>query len=732
VLVAAAAVAAVTTVLWRRAEDRSLRLQERRLVETARAAMSHSPPEAFAHALAALELRDSAEARALALEALWASPMPMVIEGQKPGLGDAMCGADYSPDGRWLAVGQLDGHIALWPASGEAPAVWRPHTSRSRGYFTPDGKALLSGSAANPNAIFWSIPRLERLGSFEASWRIQTEINARHANIMNRLGRIVAEPSSPAGWHYDQRALEVLLRLASERLPAAALSPDGLEMAFALGNELFVVSVGDSAAAPTLIGRAPSAVDFIAYSPSGNALATAQVDGTTRLWSLEGGVAEPHRGWPRVRDSSSNDLLFDPAGRLLVTAFDDGTAAVRALDDPPGSDPLVLSARGSRLTQLAFHPSGRWLATAGMRRTCMWPLDRARRPLILRGHTGGVERVAFAPDGSWLASFGTDGTVRRWPLAGGAGVEAGTLYDWDHPVEWFAGWIAMAPDGRFLVTTGDADIARLVPLDGSPARALGGFDQRVLRAAVDPHSRRVAVPGYVGGRPVVRVWDLPSGGVTDIPFDTPPEDPIRFLLMTIELSSDGRLLAADDHRLVAVDLASGRRETLAEGVSQFAVGRDGRLVLARQICDQSPCGVTVHDLVSGTSTRLASHGNEVSAVSFDPGGTVAVSAGDDGVVRVGPITGETVHWLVGHEGRVATVAVSPDGRWIASGGVDGTIRLWPMPDLAVTPLNALPHPELLARLRSLTNLRVHRDPEAPESSVVHAGPFPGWETTPSW
>ena len=83
---------------------------------------------------------------------------------------------------------------------------------------------------------------------------------------------------------------------------------------------------------------------------------------------------------------------------------------------------------------------------------------------------------------------------------------------------------------------------------------------------------------------------------------------------------------------------------------------------------------------------------------------------------------------MGHRGRVAAVAMSPDGRWIASGGVDGTIRLWPMPDLARTPLNALPHPELLARLRALTNLRVIRDPDNPEGYLVRADSFPGWET----
>jgi WD40 repeat protein len=112
---------------------------------------------------------------------------------------------------------------------------------------------------------------------------------------------------------------------------------------------------------------------------------------------------------------------------------------------------------------------------------------------------------------------------------------------------------------------------------------------------------------------------------------------------------------------------------------------------------------------------------------------VIVTGDNDGVVRVGPATGEEPHLRSGgHTGQVTAVAVSPDSRWVASVSDGGSFNLWPMPDVTRPPLHTLPHAELMAKLEALTNLRVVRDPTSSTGWKLEVGPFPGWKDVPTW
>jgi len=57
-------------------------------------------------------------------------------------------------------------------------------------------------------------------------------------------------------------------------------------------------------------------------------------------------------------------------------------------------------------------------------------------------------------------------------------------------------------------------------------------------------------------------------------------------------------------------------------------------------------------------------------------------------------------------------------------------RLRPMPDLSKPPLHTLPHDELIAKLKSLTNLRAVPDPAAENGWKIELDKFPGGKKSP--
>jgi len=129
---------------------------------------------------------------------------------------------------------------------------------------------------------------------------------------------------------------------------------------------------------------------------------------------------------------------------------------------------------------------------------------------------------------------------------------------------------------------------------------------------------------------------------------------------------------------------------------------------------------------------MPAHGASGEAAALDPTESLVATADRDGIVRVGPISVREPHLLLGHEGRAFDVVFSPDGGSLASFGQDGTLRLWTTPDPERTPFQSLPHDELLATLRRLTNLRAVADSASSSGWKLAYDPFPGWAKAPEW
>ena len=327
--------------------------------------------------------------------------------------------------------------------------------------------------------------------------------------------------------------------------------------------------------------------------------------------------------------------------------------------------------------------------------------------------------MAFDPKGKWIAASAGRGGVEIWPSTVNSFPRRHIAAD--------VSQLAVSPDGQFLATGTRSGSVLVLPLAGSGFRELRGFQGWVDSVAFDATGRRIAADGPMDGgrRHVIRVFDLQTGDVKS--FDPGDGKDIN----TVAFLPDGSLLIAGFGGLRRLDLETGSFELLLAQPGGAFLGPDGRHVLLLDTGDnvQEPVGTaSVYDLRERRGWPLSSHGDQVTLMAWDPSGKRVVTGSRDGIVRVGPATGEEPHLLIGHQAPIWGVRVDPTGRLVGSTSVDGTVRIWPMPE--GQPLHTWSRDALLDKLRSLTNVRIVPDASAATGYRTTFLPFQGWDREP--
>jgi len=776
---------AVVGTFWRQSKREARRADAANLVSLGQLEIESNPSVTIGHAIASLELADNIGARRLALEALWRGPTALVVNDE------SSWAAEFTPDGRSLVQGgETTGHIRLIHADGTSELLDHSHEAtwiQIRMAFETDVFFSFGLFPERPQqwvVSLWSASERRLLGSSKYEGTVEmvgmealnqaVDANRRRGvYLVLEGGRISVDA---IGFDGEYQRLGTMDFDFQDELGSwaarALLDPRAGEwVGVTQGDEAYVVEIGDrEVSPPRLLGR-HEGISRIACDPQGRYFATADAGGEIRLWGLSGTppptvlqgppnsialeftddgsfltssinvqgdavhwVWSFEGGSPRLLGQFTygqwgiGDRVWDTVGRRYARSGPDLKIRLWSMRAPADAEPtFLLRGEVDRLWEMSFHPSGHWLASADRTGVALWPLARSY-PIVIRGHEKRVYDVRFDPGGRWLASCSLDDTVRIWPLEGEAPLPGRVLLR-DPGKQMFK--LAWTPDGEQVLVGTAWSGFRLLPLSGEESQAVPGGVNYIAGTTISPDGQLAA--GVVGANsPETRilVWDLSSGEVVTT------LRPKGRLAYQLQFTGDGRLLSSSEHGLHSLNIGTGESELLYGGeVNSFSANIDrNRVVLIEGIPREAndPQRAVILDLETGETRILGHHGTNVSTVALGQDGTTVVTADYDGVVRVGTISDDEPHLLLGHEDRVRAVDIDPLGRWIASGSHDATIRLWPMPDLTKPPLHTLPLNELVAKLKTLTNLRVVRDPESSTGWALTHDPFPGWETVPTW
>lgn len=724
------------------------RARASKLVALGRLELDRYPTAAVAYARRSLETADTIEGRLLALEALWRGPTARLL----PLPAQADCTrVTFAPQGTSLACAGFLDKVVVWPDDGSLPRVHAdlPSMADTRSVaFDEEGANLLSWVPGDAALRAWSTEvTAARELDVSAEWLRVT--GPGQVATLGPLGpgardRVVRRWSLGEGTNTEVARWTPPpgLRLDQPGLRPVTLDPRLRWLAYGSGSEVFLHDLVEPASADRGVGRHPARVREVEFDPLGEQLLSQDESGAFHVRSVpDGTLRNELRAAPPHRYSHPE---WSGDGTRVSWTSGDGTTHVWDLRAPPDVPPLFLRRTDVRdAGSGSFDPRGRWLAAAGWSTVSLWPLALPHAA-TLRGHAEGpLLDLEFSNDSRLLASCARDGAL-LWPLD----ASGGRMRHLEIGGDYYCYGLAFAPDGRHVAMTSPFMGAYLVPLGGGPARRILDFSgQRLapMPVAFDRRGRTVAVAPMYAAAPrdlLLHVLDLPSGVRRTFPMR--PEGPgngYASSAYSLEFLGDGRLLMGGPGGLRLWDIASGAAERWLWGETRFAVADTddaGRTIVAL-VGELSPNRLRLLDpelLVLGLDgrvvRRIASHGNALTAtLAVDAAGRILVTGDASGIVRVGLVSGEEPHLLLGHAGPVNRVAISPDGRWVASAS-GAEIRLWPTPDLSKPPFHTLPHEDLMARLRALTNLEVVEDEVAPTGYKLEIGPFPGWKDVPEW
>jgi WD40 repeat protein/serine/threonine protein kinase len=320
-------------------------------------------------------------------------------------------------------------------------------------------------------------------------------------------------------WHYLKGLNHAdLLTLTghTDWVEAVAYSPDGKLIASAGGGNPFWSTQGLDSIRPgqvilwdaasgkrlrTLEGHKHRALG-VAFSPDGQRLATACLDGMVRIWNVSAG----QELFSTSVTSGASCVAFSPDGQLLAAGGYQGGVVV--WDAANGRERLRCGASQHGVASLTFSPDSRRLASISFTQSehanvLIWDVATGKEAQSLDcggRFPGNGYPMALSPDGRYVAAPESDLTIKIWDLSSG------------RPLRSLAGHLgylrglAFSPDGLSLASASDDSTIRIWDVGtGQESVVLRGHTWQVHGIAFNSDGTRLA---SAGADYTVRIWDL--------------------------------------------------------------------------------------------------------------------------------------------------------------------------------------------------------------------------------
>ena len=376
------------------------------------------------------------------------------------GHSDRLLSVHFAASGDRLLACDRAGAVTLWAVNPHETkdrqfvktATIRRQSSGTYVALSPRGDIAAVGGF-DRRAMLWDLTKLEQDESTLFAGR-------RISNVQFLSGTrllVVAHDDLPSLGHADLPPVDatVVVWDCEKRQPVRELAKDSCRSMVTSSKGMIAIGTNEekvvlwdtkdsfSLSAPQELVGYPGP---LAFSPDGEILAAASLDGHVRLWNVKERRVEGRTLVSPVAELAA--LSISPSKSKLAVGANGGQVAV--LNLLSGAVDRTCSGHWSRVSSLSFSPDDRWLASASWDRSIrLWDM-RTRRDegYSLDGHNLWVSSVLFSPDSRTIFSASGDRTIRIWDV--GTRQMRFTLRDHEAPLH----GLDLSSDGNLLVAGG--------------------------------------------------------------------------------------------------------------------------------------------------------------------------------------------------------------------------------------------------------------------------------------
>jgi WD40 repeat protein len=616
------------------------------------------------------------------------------------GHSDAVSGAVFGPDGKYIVSSAKSGTIVLWetangrelrrfPVPGKQVVSLAHHPQKGQivsgswkgeisvwdagtGTLINDVKIAelsVNSVAYSPDGTKLAAASFDGTVTVLAAESLETQITLRgHNGEVTSLGwsqngrRVLSASGDGTVKLWDIASGTAVKTIAVPGGPVytACFSSDEKTILSGSFDGVLRIWNTDTGALITVLRGHSGAIHRAVFSPDGTKIASGSHDKTVRIWDAISGKGQKTLSGHKMPVAA---LAFDSSGKRILSASHDYTAKI--WDTESGT--LIKSLEGQvfGITAVVISPDGTRAASGSGRESINpmgivqeWDIETGRLLWNFTGHTKTIEALAYSPDGTKLASASLDKTIRVWDTR--TGEQLAVLEGHRDGVT----SVAFSPDGNHLVSASYDTTVRIWDIRNNSSQVLTGHRAAVLAdVRYSPDGRYIA---SLDRNAVLKIWDVESR-TEKHSFEQTPGASFTF-------NRDGTKIFFGDFYgyIYVMELESGTKESPEpvhrEAINAISLSLDEKYLLTGSGDPTSSNGdrsLKLHDAETGETLLTRDFSGGVYAADWSRDGKrIIAGTGDGDLYLLDPQLKILARFIGFNDGE--WICVNPDGYYSAS------------------------------------------------------------------